>query len=167
VLLSAGKGTDLGRFADAPKNFVVAQSFPQLEVLQRASIFITPAGLNSLHEALWYGVPMVAVPQHFEQLHNAEAMQAGGAGIMLDAETRGGTVSPADLRQAVETVAADLPAYRTRAAALGQSLREGGGFAGAADTIEATIGRRKRSGAVHRAGSIHPPQPPQQALPDA
>lgn len=167
VLLSAGKGTDLARFADAPKNFIVAQSFPQLDVLQIATMFITPAGLNSLHEALWYGVPMVAVPQHFEQLHNAEAMAAGGAGVMLDAETRGATVTPAELRKAVETIAADLPGYRARAAALGRSLREAGGFAAAAGTIESMIGTGKRSGAVHRKGRIQPPQPPQQALPGA
>ena len=137
VLLSAGRGTDLSRFANAPPNFIVEQSFPQLEVLQHTDIFITPTGLNSLHEALWFGVPMVAVPQHFEQLHNAEAMAAGGAGIVLDAEAHGGIVSPAALRQAVETIAADRDGYRQRAAALGQSLREGGGFVAAATRIEA------------------------------
>jgi hypothetical protein len=139
VLLSAGKGSDLSRFAHAPKNFIVEQSFPQLEVLQRTDVFVTPAGLNSVHEALWYGVPMVTIPQHFEQLHNAESVARGGAGILLDAEAHGGTVAAAEIRKAVETVAADLEGYRARAKTLGQSLREGGGYGGAADRIEKMI----------------------------
>lgn len=141
VLLSAGKGSDLSRFAHAPKNFIVEPSFPQLEILQRTDIFVTPAGLNSVHEALWYGVPMVMVPQHFEQLHNAESVARGGAGILLDAEAHGGTVAAADIRKAVETIAADLPGYRARAKTLGRSLRDGGGYAGAADKIEKMIRR--------------------------
>lgn len=136
VLLSAGKGSDLTRFARAPSNFVVEQSFPQLEVLQHTDIFVTPAGLNSVHEALWYGVPMVTVPQHFEQLHNAESVARGGAGILLDAEAHGGLVAAGEIRTAVETIAADLDGYRARAKALGQSLHNGGGFSGAADRIE-------------------------------
>ena len=142
VLLSAGRGTDLSRFAHAPDNFIVAETFPQLEILQRTDIFITPTGLNSLHEALWYGVPMVAVPQHYEQLHNAEAMAAGGAGIVLDAEVTGGKVSPEQLREAIDTVAADLPGYKARALALGQSLRDAGGAPEAANRIEAMAKRR-------------------------
>lgn len=142
VLLSAGRGTDLSRFANAPANFIVEQSFPQLEVLQHTDIFITPAGLNSLHEALWYGVPMVAIPQHFEQLHNAEAMSRGGAGITLADETAGRLVSPKTLRATVETVAADLASYKRRAAALGQSLRDAGGYIEAANRIEGLFVRR-------------------------
>ena len=149
VLLSVGRGTDLGRFANAPRNFIVAQSFPQLEVLQRASLFVTPAGLNSLHEALWFGVPMVAVPQHFEQLHNAEAMSTRGAGITLPAETSGGVVSPDELRQAVDTVFADLETYKRTALKLGESLKAAGGFVAAADLIE-QMGK-KRSGRVQPA----------------
>lgn len=139
VLLSAGRGTDPKRFAHAPANVIVAETFPQLEVLKRADLFITPAGLNSLHEALWFGVPMVAVPQHYEQLHNAEAMERGGAGVLLDAEATGGVVSPEQLRAAVDQVFADLPGYKARAAKLGQSLRDAGGFAEAANQIEGMI----------------------------
>lgn len=136
VLLSAGKDSDLTRFAGAPRNFIVEQSFPQLEVLQRTDIFVTPAGLNSVHEALWYGVPMVTVPQHFEQLHNAEAVDRGGAGILLDAEAHGGLVAATEIRKAVEAIAADLDGFRARATALGRSLRDGGGYSGAADRVE-------------------------------
>jgi MGT family glycosyltransferase len=137
VLVSVGRGTDVSQFAGAPPNFMFAQAVPQLAVLERASVFVTHAGLNSMHESLLAGVPMVAVPQQFEQLHNALAMTHGGAGITLDTEAFGGTVSPAELRQSVETIIADLGGYRARASALGQSLRQAGGFTAAADRIEA------------------------------
>ena len=136
VLLSAGRGSDLTRFEHAPENFILEETFPQLEILQHTAIFVTPAGLNSMQEALWYGVPMVAVPQHFEQLHNAEAMAQHGAGVTLDVEAFGGKVTPEQLRKAVDIVAADLEGYRGRARALGDSLREPGGFVAAADRIE-------------------------------
>jgi MGT family glycosyltransferase len=165
VQLSAGKGSDLTRFANAPKNFVIAETFPQLEILKRTSIFITPAGLNSLHEALWFGVPMVAVPQHYEQLHNAEAMSARGAGITLDAEATGGIVSPAELRQAVETVAASRDTYARNALALGETLRAAGGFVAAADRIEQIA--RPRSGHVQPRGNKNTSAPVETALPDA
>ena len=67
-LLSAGRGTDVSRFRDVPANFIVRETFPQLAVLERASLFVSHAGLNSMHESLWYGVPLICVPQQFEQL---------------------------------------------------------------------------------------------------
>ena len=149
VLLSAGRGSDLKRFANAPKNFIVAETFPQLDLLKHTDLFITPCGLNSLHEALWFGVPMVAVPQHFEQLHNAEAMSTRGAGITLRDEAIGGIVSPAKLREAVDAVFADLANYKRKALGLGESLKAAGGFARAADLIEQT--GQKRSGRVQPA----------------
>jgi len=123
----------------------------------RERMFITPAGLNSLHEALWYGVPMVAVPQHYEQLHNAEAMARGGAGIVLDAEVTGGTVSPKALRAAVDAVEADLAGYKARAAMLGQSLKDAGGYQAAATRIEGMIKPARRSVAVQPGGAIREP----------
>jgi len=135
-LLSAGRGTDVSRFAGVPGNFIVEETFPQLGVLERASLFITHGGLNSLHEGLWYGVPMVIVPQQFEQLRNALTAGKGGAAIVLDGECYGRPVSGTQLRAAVEAAFADQT-LRFRARALGQSLRDAGGFRAAASEIEA------------------------------
>ncbi|MDR3475770.1 MAG: glycosyltransferase [Devosia sp.] len=135
-LLSAGRGSDTGRFRDVPANFVVEETLPQLAVLERASLFVTHAGLNSMHEALWYGVPMVIVPQQFEQLRNALTAKQGGAAIVLDDECFGRPVGGPALRLAIEQVSA-TPGYRASAKALGRSLHEAGGFRAAASQIEA------------------------------
>ena len=136
VLVSVGRGTDLSRYAQAPGNFIFAEAVPQLAILERTHVFLTHAGLNSVHEALWHGVPMVAVPQQIEQLHNAHAMEAAGAGLVIETNARGQRVTATELRAAVERVSADRETYAAAAARIGASLREGGGIERAADIID-------------------------------
>ena len=147
VLVSVGRGTDLGRYASAPSNFIFAEAVPQLAVLERAHVFLTHGGLNSVHEGLWHGVPMVAVPQQIEQLHNAEAMQAAGAGLVVDTKAKGGRITAATLRGAVERIEAGHAGFAAAAARMGETLRAGGGYLAAADRIEGVA--RSRSSVVH------------------
>jgi MGT family glycosyltransferase len=144
VLASVGRGTDLSRYGSAPANFMFAEAVPQLAILERTHVFLTHAGLNSVHEALWHGVPMVAVPQQIEQLHNARAMEAAGAGLVIDTEAKGRGVTAAELRAAVDRVSADRKTYTAAAARIGASLRAGGGIERAADIIE------QRADPVHK-----------------
>jgi MGT family glycosyltransferase len=136
VLVSVGRGTDLSRYAGAPGHFVFAEAVPQLAVLAQTSVFLTHGGLNSVHEALWHGVPMVAVPQQIEQLNNARAMRAHGAGLVLEGGLGGRPIAAAPLREAVATVMAARDDFAAAAARIGATLREGGGFVAAADAIE-------------------------------
>ncbi|HWC90198.1 MAG TPA: nucleotide disphospho-sugar-binding domain-containing protein, partial [Pirellulales bacterium] len=140
VLLSVGPGTDLAHFADAPANFIFAGSVPQLEILPRTSVFITHAGLNSIQEALWFGVPMVAVPHTPEQARNARIDGEFGAAVVLGEESFGREVTAPELRAAVDRVIGD-PAYPLAAVELGKTLHEAGGFSAAADQIEALLAR--------------------------
>lgn len=144
-VLAAGPGSDPARLGTPPGNFIVVPTFPQLPLLERAAAFITHGGLGSIHEGLWHGVPMVGVPQHFEQLRNVLAAQ--NSIIVLDERAYGGDVSAGDLRTALEKVMSD-PSYREAAHRLGQSLRDGGGIVEAANVIERVAA--KRSGRVHR-----------------
>lgn len=148
-VLAAGPGSDPSRLGTPPENFIVVPTYPQLPLLERAAAFITHGGLGSIHEGLWHGVPMVAVPQHFEQLRNARAAQGGA--IVLDGRCYGREVSGPDLRAALETVMS-TPSYRAESRALGESLRAGGGSAAAADAIERVAAQR--SGRVHREPAI-------------
>ncbi len=142
VLLSVGRGTDLSLYADAPPKFIFAEAVPQLAILERTRIFLTHGGLNSVHEGLWHGVPMVAVPQQIEQFYNADAMAKAGAGITIDAQIRGRQVTAAELRSAVERAEAGHDKFAAAAARLGGTLRAGGGFIAAADRIETVAGKR-------------------------
>jgi MGT family glycosyltransferase len=147
VLLSVGRGTDLGAFAGAPPNFIFAEAVPQLAVLGRTHIFVTHGGLNSVHEGLWEGVPMVAVPQQIEQFYNARAMERAGAGVVIEGQE--GVADAQALRAAVDRVSADHANFAEAARRMGDTLRAGGGYVTAADRIEEMAGH---SGAV-QAGS--------------
>jgi MGT family glycosyltransferase len=148
-VLAAGPGSDPSRLGTPPENFIVVPTYPQLPLLERAAAFISHGGLGSVHEGLWHGVPMVGVPQHFEQLRNARAAQ--GAALILDDRCYGREVTGPELRVALDTVMSD-PSYRTESRRLGETLRAGGGSSAAADTIERVA--LKRSARVHQPAGI-------------
>lgn len=133
VVLSTGKGTAPQTLEQVPTNFVVRASVPQLEVLEHADVFVTHGGVNSVMEAVWYGVPMVAIPHTLEQLMIADRAAALGLGLRLDPAE----VNAAVLRRAVEDVTAD-PGYRGRLAVLAAAARQAGGYRRAADALMGT-----------------------------
>ena len=87
VVISAGPHADPGALGVRPANVLVAGYVPQLEILARASCFITHAGMNSVMEALHYGVPMVALPQMVEQRTTARRVADLGLGLLLEPAT--------------------------------------------------------------------------------
>ena len=66
-----------------PENFIVRPFVNQNEILRRADLFITAGGVNSIHEALYFGVPCLLCPQQGEQLLNARQFQRLGLGRIL------------------------------------------------------------------------------------
>ena len=66
-----------------PENFIVREFVNQKEVLQRADLFITAGGMNSIHEALYYRVPCLICPQQGEQLLNGRQFEKLGFGRIL------------------------------------------------------------------------------------
>jgi MGT family glycosyltransferase len=132
VVLAAGKNTDLAALGTIPDNFIVRPFVPQLEVLQHSDLFITHGGMNSVHEGLAFGVPLIVMPQHMEQEMVARQVVMHRAGVLMDDTT----VTAESLRSAVQQVLADS-SYQTNAARLGETLRAAGGAAKAADEIMA------------------------------
>ncbi|MGH1337285.1 MAG: macrolide family glycosyltransferase [Aureispira sp.] len=58
----------------APANFIIRNYIPQLAILPEVNLFITHGGMNSAHEGLFYGVPMLVVPQVSDQFMVADAI---------------------------------------------------------------------------------------------
>jgi MGT family glycosyltransferase len=108
---------------------------PQLEVLQRASAFITHGGMNSIHEALYYGVPLILIPHQLEQLFGSQIVAERGAGLLIEDQVARGRVPPAKLRPAIEAILSE-PRYRAAAREIQKSLQATGGFRQAADEIQ-------------------------------
>lgn len=117
-----------------PVLFISLGTTPQLLVLRQADVFLTHAGMNSTMEALYFGVPMVAVPQQPEQEATARRFEELGLGRRLAAED----LAPAKLLRAVSGVSASHE-IRRNVAAMSSTVRNAGGATAAATAIEAHL----------------------------
>jgi hypothetical protein len=66
-----------------PNNWHIFEKVNQVEVLSKASVFVTHAGGNSFHEAILQRVPMVAIPFFGDQPLVAQQIEKLGIGINL------------------------------------------------------------------------------------
>jgi hypothetical protein len=67
LVLSIGDQLDPKQIGPVPSNAIVVQQAPQLELLKRATVCITHAGLNTVLESLAQGVPQLAIPITYDQ----------------------------------------------------------------------------------------------------
>jgi zeaxanthin glucosyltransferase len=146
LVLSLGGGLDeerLGKLAGDP---LVVRFAPQLELIKRAHVVITHAGINTALETLRAGVPLVAIPLGNDQPGVAARVAARGAGVVIPKSK----LSAERLRRAVQLVLNE-PGYRARAQELGRGLREIDGPAMAAEIIERTLNLSRATAAPQHA----------------
>ena len=86
VVLSVGKNLKLDDLGTIPSNVILVRKAPQLELLKRAALCITHAGLNTALESLGQGVPMVAIPIAYDQPGVAARVAYHGVGDFLEIE---------------------------------------------------------------------------------
>lgn len=130
IVMSVGRRIAIDSLGAAPANVLVRAHVPQLDVLQRTAAFVTHGGMNSVSEGLYYGVPLVVIPQMSEQWIVGRRVEELGAGAFLAK----GDVTPQSLRSSVELVLGD-GRFRSQARALGESFKAAGGAVRAADAV--------------------------------
>lgn len=81
VCMSIGTKCEVDQLGELPDNFLVKNVFPQLEILDKADAFITHAGFNSVNEALYFGVPMLAFPLVNDQHMTAKRLVSMNLGL--------------------------------------------------------------------------------------
>lgn len=128
VIISAGNTICIEDLGEIPDNISVFPQVDQIAVLQQADVFITHCGMNSVNESLYFGVPLVMVPQTSEQGGVAERVLQLGAGIRLS------KTDTAPILDAVERILTD-ESFKRNAAAIAESFKRCPGAAGAADKI--------------------------------
>ena len=128
IVLSVGNQVDTDAFGRLPENVSVYTHVDQIAVLQKADVFLTHCGMNSVSEALWYGVPLVLNPKTSEQQGVAHQAASLGAGIHLKEET------PETILEAIRNVL-ETPAFRKQAQCISDSFHSCPGASGAADKI--------------------------------
>ena len=131
VLSTGGAELDLG---EPPANFLVQRYVPQLALLRLASVFVTHGGMNSANEGMYFGVPLVVVPQRGDQHMVAARVAQLSAGVAVGPNE----VSGEALRAAVESVLGN-PMFGESVRKLGTSMREAGGYRRAADSIHSLL----------------------------
>jgi zeaxanthin glucosyltransferase len=134
LVISLGGGLEPVRLGGLSGDPVVVAYAPQLELIKRADLVITHAGLNTVLESLSEGVPLVAVPLGNDQPGVAARVDARGVGVVVPRRK----LNSARLRQAVDHVLNDH-SYRARAQELGRKIRQVDGSTLAAEIIERTL----------------------------
>lgn len=117
VFLSVGGKCDPADLGIVPDNFVVGGLLPQLAILRHADAFITHAGFNSVNEALYFGVPMLALPLMNDQPRVARrivSLELGLSAVMQD-------LTAEALKTQTETVL-NSEAFRRNARALSAEM---------------------------------------------
>lgn len=84
VIMSVGEDIDMNEICNIPNNFIVEKFVDQIAVLQVADVFITHCGMNSVNEALYFGIPLILFPQTTEQYGVANRVKELKAGIFLE-----------------------------------------------------------------------------------
>ena len=128
VILSVGNLVPMEKFGNLPEHISVFPNVDQIAVLKKADAFISHCGMNSVNESLYFGVPLVMLPQTSEQGGVADRVAELGAGIKLKKD------KAASILEAVNTVLTDH-SYREKAKAISDGFRRCPGAKGAADKI--------------------------------
>lgn len=131
VLSLGGSRLDLPLLPGAP---LAVQRAPQLELLKRASLTITHAGLNTTLESLSHGLPLVAIPITNDQPAVGARIQWAGVGVVVPL----GRLNAARLRSAILRVL-NGASFRNRAREFGAVIRQAGGVSRAADIVEQVL----------------------------
>jgi zeaxanthin glucosyltransferase len=131
LVISLGGGFDANEFHHLPGDPIVVQYAPQLELLERASVVITHAGMNTVLESIAAGKPMVAIPIGNDQPGVAARLEAKGAAIVLARRS----LTPSKVEKAVRSVL-ENDRYARVVASLRESIGHIDGAAMAARLIE-------------------------------
>jgi MGT family glycosyltransferase len=131
VVLSVGKNISPENLGRIPSNTIVVRCAPQIELLKRAALCITHAGLNTVLESLAHGVPMVAIPIGYDQPGVAARIAYHRVGEFLEVED----LTIEGVSQLIAKVLGDQ-GYSNRAQHFRRVIAETRGLDLAADAIE-------------------------------
>ena len=134
LVISLGGGLSPERLPNLPGSPLVVGYAPQLDLLKRAALCITHAGLNTVLESLTEGVPLVALPLGNDQPGVAARIRARRAGLVIPRSR----LNVQRLRTAVYATLTD-DRYRTAARTIQSAIRGIDALGQAANIIEQSL----------------------------
>jgi zeaxanthin glucosyltransferase len=140
LVLSIGDQLDPEQIGPVPKNAIIVQRAPQLELLKQTAVCITHAGLNTVLESLAQGVPQVAVPVTFDQPGVAARVAHHQTGVVTSLEK----LTADHLSTLLDEILTNS-IYRDNACRLQKAIAQTNGLSVAADLVEASLGLTKKA----------------------
>lgn len=134
VLMSIGR-TSRAEIGAIAANIELAEYLPQQAILRHSTAFISHAGMNSIMEALTFGVPLVTLPQVPEQELNARRVAELGLGAVLDSDD----LTPDLIAKTVAATSSD-ESVRDRLDWMSHEIAAAGGAVAAADAVLKALG---------------------------
>ena len=138
LVISLGGSATPESLPNLAGNPLVVEYAPQLEILQKATLTITHAGMNTTLECLSNAVPMVAIPIANDQPGVAARIAWTGAGAAIPLKR----LTVPRLRTAISQVLTQ-PSYKQNALRLQKAIKRAGGVTRAADIIERAVSTGK------------------------
>lgn len=132
VLISIGNSIDRKALEPVPENIEIYNSVDQIAVLEKTDLFISHAGMNSVSESLYFGVPLILLPITAEQKAVAIRVTQLNAGIILE------DISIENITQKANELLINS-SYKENALKISRSFHNCTGAKGAADKILSTI----------------------------
>ncbi len=138
LVMSLGGALEPEALSNLPGKPLIVKYAPQLDLLQKVSLMITHAGMNTTLECLSNGVPMVAIPIANDQPGVAARIAWAGAGEVVSLKK----LSVPKLREAIQRVLTQ-ESYKQNALRLQEAIRRAGGVSRAADIVERAVSTGK------------------------
>ena len=138
LVISLGGSATPESLPPLPGNPLVVGYAPQLELLQKVTLTITHAGLNTTLECLNNAVPMVAIPIANDQPGVAARIAWIGVGEVVPLKS----LTLPRLRKAISQVLTQQ-SYKQNALRLQSAIQRAGGVTHAADIIEQAVSTGK------------------------
>jgi zeaxanthin glucosyltransferase len=134
LVISLGGSAKPESLPELPGNPLVVEYAPQLELLEKATLMITHAGMNTTMECVKCGVPMVAIPVANDQPGVAARIAWTGAGELVTLKK----LNVPRLRAAINRVLTQ-ESYKQNALRLQEATLKAGGVTRAADIVEKAV----------------------------
>jgi zeaxanthin glucosyltransferase len=134
VISLGGMGTLPETLGKLPGDPIVVHYAPQAEILRKAALCITHAGMNTVLEAIYSGVPIVALPVTDDQPGVAARIKWHNIGVSLPFRK----LSVDNLKRLIAKVLSD-PSYNENVRAIKKNVEKIDGLEMAADTVQHSL----------------------------
>jgi zeaxanthin glucosyltransferase len=140
LVLSVSDPLDSEQIGPLPSNIILVEHAPQLELLKRAAVCITHAGLNTVLESLAQGVPQVAIPVTVDQPGVAARIAEKKTGLFVPLKK----LTVPHISLLLDQVLNEHT-YRDNARYFQKVIAETDGLSVAADLIEESLGVTRKA----------------------